>query len=71
PHTRGAGNSGDRGAEDPNPSCSKKSTRRPHPTSRPRELTPARKVWSSSSAPVLAGEPVIIRSDRSHVMVWG
>ncbi|WVZ58714.1 hypothetical protein U9M48_008954, partial [Paspalum notatum var. saurae] len=28
-------------------------------------------VWSSSSAPVLAGEPVIIRSDRSHVMAWG
>ncbi|WVZ86230.1 hypothetical protein U9M48_033045, partial [Paspalum notatum var. saurae] len=43
PHTRGAGNSGDRGAEDPNPSCKKKSTRSRTPTSRPRKLTPARK----------------------------
>ncbi|WVZ83834.1 hypothetical protein U9M48_030932, partial [Paspalum notatum var. saurae] len=41
------------------------------PTPLPTTLTLARKVWSSSSAPVLAGEPVIIRSDRSHVMAWG
>ncbi|WVZ93432.1 hypothetical protein U9M48_039410 [Paspalum notatum var. saurae] len=54
-----------------NPSRNKKNTRRPHPISPPRKLTLARKVWSSFSAHVLAVEPVIIRSDRSHAMAMG
>ncbi|WVZ91799.1 hypothetical protein U9M48_037925 [Paspalum notatum var. saurae] len=40
------------------------SFRRPHLTSRPRKLTLARKVWSSSSVPVLAEGLVIIRSKK-------
>ncbi|WVZ63666.1 hypothetical protein U9M48_013280, partial [Paspalum notatum var. saurae] len=52
-----------------NPSCSKKSTRRPHPTSPPRKLTLARKVWSSSSRARVGGG-ASLSSGVTGVMSW-
>ncbi|WVZ86305.1 hypothetical protein U9M48_033106 [Paspalum notatum var. saurae] len=43
----------------------------PHPTSPPRKLTLARKVWSSSFVPAWVEELVTTRSEPSHDLAMG
>ncbi|WVZ92184.1 hypothetical protein U9M48_038268 [Paspalum notatum var. saurae] len=57
--------------EDPEPELQQEEHPQAAPDFAPEEANPSEEGMEFLFAPVLAGELVIIGSDRSHVMAWG